>query len=301
METFTGRDIQERLSSYVIAEKQLQFGDQALKIGRFGSFVGSAIHQFNKLPRAMALARDLINEAVDGGVSFNSGTIIVADSLQQSKGRFTRQWHAPEGGLWGCLVHVGSLQDESRKLIPLAVGVSCCEAVRDFGVDRATLRWVNDVLVTGEKLAGFLIESFTDYRYGERYDLIGFGINVNNTAFPKELNGLATSMKMVLGKDVDLTGFAINFFSRLSWNLGLLYYHESVDQEEAPASVNPLLESWKMLSDTEGQRVVFGFDVMEAPQYEATVLKIQDDGSLLMQFDDGTTITENSGELRYLK
>ncbi len=301
MKKLTNREILDHLQSRVVPEKEKKFGNQAAVIGRFGSFVGVNVLQHEKLPRAMQLARELIHEAVEGGRSFNSGTIIIADELEQSKGRFTRRWHAPEGGLWGCLVHVGSLQDETRKFIPLAVGLSCCEAIRDFGIDDALVRWVNDVLVHGVKLAGFLIESFADYRYGERYDLIGFGINVNNTVFPQELEGLATSMKQVLGHEVDLHQFAVTFFARLAWNLGLLYHFEQLDHEELSYPVNPLLDSWKALSDTEGKRVVFGFDVMESPQYEATVLKIQDDGSLLMQFDDGTTITENSGELRYLK
>lgn len=301
MKKLTSLEILKRLQTHIIPEKEAKFGAQAIAISRFGSFVGADVLQHSKLPRAMQLARELIHEAVEDGRSFNSGTIILADQLEQSKGRFTRHWHAPEGGLWGCLVHVGSLQEDSRKFIPLAVGLSCCEALRDFGIEDARIRWVNDVLVGGVKLAGFLIESFTDYRYGERYDLIGFGINVNNTEFPPELNGLATSMKQILGYQVDLHQFALSFFARLAWNMGLLYHFETLDHDEHQFWVNPLLDSWKALSDTEGQRVVFGFDVMESPQYEATVLKVLDDGSLLMQFDDGTTITENSGEIRYLK
>jgi hypothetical protein len=46
--------------------------------------------------------------------------------------------------------------------------------------------------------------------------------------------------------------------------------------------------------------VTFGFDVMTAPQYEATVIGVESDGGLKMRFDDGSIKIEHSGEIRYL-
>jgi len=45
--------------------------------------------------------------------------------------------------------------------------------------------------------------------------------------------------------------------------------------------------------------VVFGFDVMSSPQYEATVIALEEDGGLRMRFDDGSVKVEHSGEIRY--
>lgn len=298
------QDIQEQIAKVDLPRQRQLFGPESENIFRRGGFVGSTVEIYDRLPRAMELARVRIQEAIEQGKSFNNGTVILAEELEQSKGRFTRSWHAPLGGLWGCIVHVGSLLDVARGFIPLAVGLACCQAVREFGLDQAHIRWVNDVLIKNEKLAGFLIESFVDPRFGERYDLIGFGINVNNDQFPDELKGLATSMTRVLGKDVDLNRFARCFFAKLSWNLGLIYYEEhrylENDHYSGTDDTHLVLDNWKQLSRTEGQRVLYGFDVMEQPQYEATVLKVVDDGGLLMQFDDGTTTIENSGEVRYI-
>ena len=62
-----------------------------------------------------------------------------------------------------------------------------------------------------------------------------------------------------------------------------------------------LIAEWKSLSGTIGRKIVFGFDVLEAPQYEAEVMDIRDDGGLVLVLPDGSTVIENSGELRYIK
>ena len=145
----------------------------------------------------MDYARGLIKKTVHAGSSVASGTVILADTMSRSKGRFTRQWHAPAGGVWGCMIHANTLLPQSRQFIPLATGLACCEAVREIGVEQATLRWVNDVLVDGRKLAGFLVESYTEPVHGEEFTLVGFGINVNNCSFPAELTPSSISLQQI--------------------------------------------------------------------------------------------------------
>lgn len=270
---------------------------------RYGSFVGSAISRFRQLPRAMEEARRRIGETEASGGSVANGMVILAETMERSKGRFTRSWHAPAGGIWGCLVHANTLLDQSKRFVPLAAGVACCEAVRMVGGDRASLRWVNDVLLGEKKVAGFLVEGCTGPRYGDEYHLVGFGINVNNRTFPHELRTMATSLADELGHDLDLEHFAALFLAKLAWNFGLLYYEEArmlaEDGFSGPGGSHQLLHNWRTLSDSPGQRVVFGFDVMTAPQYEATVIGIDEDGGLIMRFDDGSSTVEYSGEIRY--
>lgn len=300
----TRQEIQQYIAVNELSLGRRQNTAEADCIFRHGGFVGSSIESHSALPRAMEHARQSIKKANAENRSFANGTIFLAETLSGSKGRFTRTWHAPIGGLWGCLVHVGSLMDDGRKFLPMAVGLSCCQAMHDFGAANASVRWVNDVLCDSKKLAGFLVESYTDPTYGERYDLIGFGINLNNTKFPAELQQIAGSLSQVVGKRIDIHEFACAFFAKLTWNIGLLYFEEEyyLQNEKYSGSNNEqsLLVDWKEHTDTIGQRVRYGFDVEEKPQYEATVLEVLGDGGLLMQFDDGTTITEYSGEVRYL-
>ena len=291
-------------SLLVEQQTRVDLGAAAEAVRRYGSFVGSTIECHKVLGRAMDHARKHIAKVESTGASVASGLIIVADQMTGSKGRFTRHWHAPEGGVWGCLVHANTLLPRSRQFVSLAVGVACCETVRDFGVDTASLRWVNDVLVAGQKIAGFLVESHTSLLSGEQYNLIGFGVNVNNSRFPTALESLAVSLSDLLGHDVDLSKFTERFVAKLAWNMGLLYFEEEQFLEyncfSGKNGTHLLLQRFLQLSDTVGQRVVYGFDVMTAPQYEAQVLSIDGDGGIVLRLDDGFVKKEYSGEVRYL-
>lgn len=278
--------------------------EDAETILRYGAFVGSVLEHHSFLERTMDYARTSIDATENEDRSVASGTVVTAERLSRSRGRFSRSWHAPSGGLWGCLIHANTLLPASRRLLSLAVGVACCEALREEGADDAYLRWVNDVLIDNKKVAGFLIQGYSGPRRHDDYDLIGFGINLNNRSFPEELQMTATSLTQELGHPVDLHHFTLNFLAKLSWNLGLLCFEEARDlRGEAFSGRNgdhKVLECWKELSDTVGRMVVYGLDVFKAPLYQATVLDILNDGALRLQLDDGTCTTVQSGEIRYL-
>lgn len=278
-------------------------GNFADEVVRYGSFVGSSVECHARLERAMNHARFHIDAMERGGRSVESGRVILAGTLSGSKGRFVRSWHAPDGGLWGCLIHADTLMPQSSMLLSLAVGVAACETIRQIGGDNAVLRWVNDVLIDGAKVAGFLIESHNGPVNGEQFHLIGFGINVNNRNFPTELSGTATSLCDVLGRNLTLKNFALHFIAKLVWNIGLLYFTEAKQPDWITAPENlehPVIKRWKSLSDTLGKRVACGYDVIEKPQYYGVVSGIGLDGGLQMDLADGSSITEYSGEIRYL-
>ncbi|MBU1566322.1 MAG: biotin--[acetyl-CoA-carboxylase] ligase [Proteobacteria bacterium] len=274
------------------------------EIVRRGAFVGSSIESHDQLPRAMDHARSLIAACAGTGRSMVSGTVILADEMSRCKGRFARSWHAPRGGVWGCMVFANTLLPQWRSFIPLAAGVACCDAVNEiFGV-ASSVRWVNDVLVEGKKLAGFLVESYTEPVHREEFALVGFGININNTSFPAELKATATSIAQILGRSMDLAEFTTAFLAKLALNFGILLYEEARDLRgdgfSGRQGLHLLLDRWLRLSDTLGKRVIFGFDVMNVPQYEAEVIGLDRSGGLILRLADGSVKTEYSGEIRYL-
>ena len=277
---------------------------RAETIVRKGGFVGSVIEHRPRLGRTMERARAHIEQIERDQKSVSSGTLFLADQLDDSKGRFTRHWHAPPGGLWGSMIYVSTLLPDTRLLVPLAIGIACCESLHRIGVDGAELRWINDVLANGKKVAGILMEGFYGAFSKEEYTLIGFGININNNEFPAALGGSAISAGICLGQPVDLVAFTCCFLAKLSWNLGLLHHEEDcflANGEWSDRQQNhPLVERWCQLSSTMGRRVLFGFDVMGKPQYRATVTGISATGGLQLRLDDGTETVEHSGEIRYL-
>lgn len=268
---------------------------------RYGAVVGSQIVHFASQGRCMDEARRRILAEEEAGRSFSSGLVLVADELTCGKGRFDRVWHAPAGGLWLSVVLANTLLPEMAGFYPLAAGIACCEALRQYGVD-ARLKWVNDVHVGGRKIAGILAESFRSKVHGEEFILIGVGVNINNLEFPSELSDSAVSLKGILGRDEDLALFGTRLLAKFVWNTGLLHYEEaqSMAQGEEPRAPI-LLASWERLSDTIGRTVWFGYDVVKKPLYKARVLGLDESGGLLLKnLADGRTTVVTAGEILYV-
>jgi len=275
--------------------------EQVEKILRYGSPVGSCIEHHTELDRCMDRLRGLLSEKDKENGSLSTGTVIRADTLKCSAGRFQRSWHAPSGGLYLAMAWADTLLPDFNRLLPFAIGIACHELVASLGVS-ARLKWVNDVLVRGRKISGVLCETIISGSC-ERYHLIGIGININNREFPPELKNIATSVARETGQEHDLNDICLNLLARLQWNIGLLYYGEELfltADEKQRENSNPVFKRWLSLSDTRGRRVVYGYDVQLNPLYEARVLNIDKDGSLVMELEDGSRIVESSGEVVYL-
>jgi BirA family biotin operon repressor/biotin-[acetyl-CoA-carboxylase] ligase len=112
------------------------------------------------------------------------GTVVTAAEQTSGRGRQGRVWTAPAGrALLASIV----IRDPPR-LLPLAAGVAVAEVA---GAD-ARIKWPNDVLIGGRKLAGILVEG----RPQERWAVVGIGLNVavREEDFPPELRGLAATL-----------------------------------------------------------------------------------------------------------
>ncbi|MDW7772272.1 MAG: biotin--[acetyl-CoA-carboxylase] ligase [Desulfobulbaceae bacterium] len=283
-----------------------QFPDHtAEKILRYGSPVGSVIECHDRIPRCMERLKELIDTAEENETTLPSGSVVLAYELENGSGRFERTWHAPRGGLWLAVAWADTLLPEYTRLLPLAAGTASCEAVRNYGID-AAIKWVNDIHVCGRKLGGILCETYSAKNSGDRYHLIGIGINCNVEKFPGELQESAVSMHGILGHAVDLERFSQVLLSRLVWNFGLVHLQEEEDLEnlQGDSSIGMkqslIVDAWLKLSDTVGRNVCYGYDVVLNPMYSAKVIDIDPSGGLVMQLDDGSTVTEYSGEIVYL-
>lgn len=126
------------------------------------------------------------------------GTVILAERQLAGRGRLGRIWESPDrAGLYlSMLLRPADRLDRIGRY-PIAAAVAVCAACREFAGDRVVLKWPNDVLADGGKLAGILAEM----RQGPSgADLVlGIGINVNQVGedFPTPLRASATSLRML--------------------------------------------------------------------------------------------------------
>ena len=129
-----------------------------------------------------------------------AGTVVVAEEQTAGRGRQGRSWSAPRGrGLTFSVL----LRPEPADLamLPLAAAVAVCEACESVAAVECAIKWPNDVLIDGRKLAGILIES----RPQEGWAVVGIGINVNVSPdeLGPELERTATSLQIETGAPVD--------------------------------------------------------------------------------------------------
>ena len=112
------------------------------------------------------------------------GTLVTASEQTAGRGRQGRTWSAPAGKALLCSL---LLRDPPR-LLPLAAGV----AVAEVAGDGALIKWPNDILVEGRKVAGILVEG----RPQQGWAVLGIGLNValRPEDFPAELREQAGTL-----------------------------------------------------------------------------------------------------------
>ena len=119
-------------------------------------------------------------------------TAVLADRQTGGRGREGRAWVSPPGGLY--LSVLLRPRFERAGLVPLAAGVAVAEAAGELGVP-TELKWPNDVLVSGRKLAGVLAEAASGPS-GVEWVVLGIGVNVSldATEVPEEIRATVTSL-----------------------------------------------------------------------------------------------------------
>lgn len=133
------------------------------------------------------------------------GLAIVADRQIGGRGRLGRSWaSAPGLGIYTSILLRPKAPPVRAPILTLMAGVATAEAIEAVGPTRPTLKWPNDVLCDGHKVAGILTEMAT---MGQeiRCVVIGVGINVRHRAadFSGEIAPTATSIELAVGHPVD--------------------------------------------------------------------------------------------------
>ena len=141
-------------------------------------------------------------------------TVVLADVQTGGRGREGRAWVSPPGGLY--LSVLLRPRFEKVGLLPLAAGVAVAEAASELGV-RTELKWPNDVLASGRKLAGILSEAASGPA-GVEWVALGIGVNVSLDAasLPSEMRADVTSLAAEGAAGVSVGAVAAAVLARLA-------------------------------------------------------------------------------------
>ncbi|GEM_PF-200459 len=268
--------------------------------------VGSSVFRIKEASRLMPDAISFLQGLDAEGVAAPSGMIFTADTLSSARGRMERRWHAASGGIYIALCFVPELLPSHHDLYPLVPALSIAQVLQAHGVN-AEIRWINDVLIARKKVSGVLMEQISLAHSREQWIICGIGVNVNQEKFPRELPS-ATSLRMETGGVWDREMILAKIIARTSLNLALLHQWECMLAEEAisieelremdeePA---PIIQPYRSLCSFLGNRVIYGQDADRRPEAIALARGIMENGHLMLEMEDGATITVGTGEIRF--
>ncbi|HJQ83232.1 MAG TPA: biotin--[acetyl-CoA-carboxylase] ligase [Candidatus Binatia bacterium] len=238
------------------------------------------VHWHEEVDSTQRVAREL----ADAGAP--EGTTVIAERQTAGRGRLGRVWHSPPGlNLYCSILLRPPLPPHAVPQVALVAGTAVAAAVAAQSTATPAIKWPNDVLVGGRKVAGILVEMDSEMER-VRHVLVGIGVNLNApaAAFPRQLRAKATSLLVATGRRVDRAAFAGRLLAELEARYGRYL-------SGGFASVRTEWESWSCLG---------GRDVCVAgPEGEVSgrVLGLDDDGALRLAAPDGGVVRIVAGEV----
>lgn len=205
------------------------------------------------------------------------GLVVVAEEQLKGRGRKGRQWVSPKGkGIWMSLMLKPELSPISAPMLTLVAGLAVCEAIQEQTGLEAQIKWPNDIVVRKKKVCGILTEMNGEIDH-LNYIVLGIGVNVNVEGFPKELEDIATSLKIASGKEVS----RVQLLQRILEKLEGYYKIFEID-----GNLKNLIEAYKSHCITYNKEVkVLG----PVETIEGIVVDITNQGELIIETEEGTS------------
>ena len=242
--------------------------------GLFTRIIGRRLLYYPDLSSTMDEAGKL------GEGDAEEGAVVVAETQTAGRGRQGRNWVSQPGNLLVAVLFRPTL--EALPFISIIGGVAAARAVRKVTGLEPQIKWPNDLLIQGRKVAGILAESAIA---GDTvwYAVLGVGMNVSlNTDQTEEIASFATSVNAAAGKVVPREDLLRQFLM----DLDALYL--ALGQDQSP------IEEWQGLLSTTGQR-------LEATWGNESFIGVAEGtdpmGNLLLRQDDGSLLTLTAGDV----
>ncbi len=214
------------------------------------------------------------------------GTIVCAETQTKGRGRLGRNWMSPKGkGIYFSLIMRPRLAPSQMPQLTLMAAVAIAEAIEQATGIKCSIKWPNDLLIEGKKVAGILTElrAETDQM---KFLVLGVGLNVNSTA--TQLIETATSLKIVNGSTID----RVQLLQKVLASLEKWYHivHKG--------DFTRMLAQWKSLSCTLNHRVrvTDGYGVIEG-----IAVDLDNDGALLVKEEGGNIVRRLAGDVIQLR
>lgn len=217
------------------------------------------------------------------------GTVLLADRQLAGKGRLGRRWESPAGvNLYCSVVLRPELPPYEAPQLTFLSAVAVARAIQATSGLQPAIKWPNDLLIHGRKVAGLLNEmnAETD-RVG--FVILGIGVNLNmrSDQFPSDLRYPATSLLLETGSSISRQAFTVRMLQEL----------DSEYSRFRQSGFGPVREEWARYCNAFGREVSVesGATVVQGP-----FAGIDHDGALLIQLPGGRLERIVSGDVTVL-
>jgi BirA family biotin operon repressor/biotin-[acetyl-CoA-carboxylase] ligase len=244
--------------------------DDLLSLVQGNRVVGRDIRVFEETKSTNDVAEKLARDGVKEGV------VVFAEAQTRGRGRLGRKWISPaRKGLWFSVLLRPDLRPQAATQLTVAAATALLRAIREQTGLAPEIKWPNDVLVNGRKVAGVLTELGAELDH-VKHLILGMGVDVNLTAseFPADLRKVATSLKIEAARHIPRASLAAAILRELDRD----YERIRADRFQEIA------DEWEQRCTTLGRRVAIQIGG-RALQGHAEALDA--DGALLLRTQHG--------------
>ncbi len=247
---------------------------QMLRSGLYTAVIGRSVRFYQSTGSTMDDAAQWAHDGAD------EGTVVVAETQTASRGRMGRRWISDEGNLYFSVLFRPE-PDALPLLSPLA-GVAVARSIRQVAGLHPAIKWPNDIMIEGRKVAGILAESALSGAH-VNYSVVGIGVNVAlDVSADPEIAATATSLNHASGSEIDRPEL-----------LRRILQHMDARYLDLKRGRSPIAE-WRRWLDTLGHRVT-------VTHHGATNTGLAEDidehGNLLLRTEAGELLTLTAGDI----
>lgn len=242
--------------------------------------IGKKIYHLETAVSTMDIAYKLAQEGAF------EGTIVCAETQTKGRGRLLRSWNSPKyKGIYFSLILRPNISAQEASKLTLITALSICEAIKEATGLNTKIKWPNDIMLEGKKIAGILTEMQAE-QDRIHFVVVGVGLNVNTKK--EELPDFAASIKEFSGTHI----------CRIELLKAILRKIESNYINFKNKGFKNILEKSKSISFTIGRHIKVN---SQNKTIEGQALDIDLDGSLVIRKEEGILEKVFSGDVVTLR
>ena len=268
-------------NGYMLIHNNRRLTESEIRQGLSENNRNIEIHVYDSVTSTNSEAKRL---ALEGAAD---GTLVVSGQQTAGRGRLGRSFYSPKEGIYLSVIIRPRFDVSKSVLITCAAAVAVAESVKEIAGKDARIKWVNDVYVDDRKVCGILTEGITDFESGQiEAVIIGIGVNTDVSNFPDDLKRIAGAVD----GDYSASELAGAIASRT------IDYAHTIEERT-------FIDSYRSMSTVIGKKItVYKGQYKVNPEDEiegvtAEVKNIDNDGRLIVVYEDGTEEALSSGEI----